>query len=446
MRPESFVVVIGSGAAGTAAARTLAAAGVRVAVVEDDKVGGTCLWHGCMPKKALHNAATAYLDAAKAEEFGVTCEGRALDWEGVLAWKWHAQETYAGDPGQDFADRGIDLVRGSAVFEAPLTLRVGDRVLEATDVVIACGSAPSIPPIPGAEACDTSEQALHYPSPPATLAIVGGGYIAMEFASIYSAFGTHVTVLARGDRFLAGTDPELFAIVMRRLQGQGVTFRTNARTTGVRSETGVMELAFDDGETLTAERVLMATGRHPRVAELLPQAAGLALDERGHLVVDAMGRTSDLHVWVAGDAAGGPMHTPVANEQGHHVAEAMLGRVDTPLDLSWMPTAVFTMPQIAQVGMTEDRAAAAGIGAHVCRGGFSGIGAAIISDDRDGLIKLVAADNDGRVLGCQIAARDASDLIYPYALAVHLKATAEDVKTTVAIHPAYTQAIEWGAW
>lgn len=446
MGPGSFVVVVGSGAAGTAAARTLAKAGVRVAVVENDKVGGTCLWHGCMPKKALYNAANAYLDAAKADEFGVSCPRCDVDWPAVLAWKWHAQETYAGDPAADFAARGIELVKGTAVFESPLTLRVGDRVLEATDVVIACGSAPTIPPIPGAEACDTSLEALHYPAPPATLAIVGGGYIAMEFAAIYSAFGTTVSVLLRGDAPLRGGDPELIRLAVIRLEAQGVTFRRQAHVAEVRGETGAMEVLFEDGPALAAERVLMATGRHPRVGELLPKAAALALDGRDRLVADDMGRTSDPHVWVAGDAAGGPMHTPVANEQGHHVAEAMLGLRSEPLDLSWMPTAVFTMPQLAQVGMSEEQAAAAGIPARVCRGTFSGIGAAIVSDDCDGLIKLLVAEEDDRVLGCRIAARDASDLIYPYALAVHKRATAADIRSTVAIHPAYTQAVEWGAW
>ncbi len=445
MDRDAFVVVIGSGTAGTACARRLAESGLRVAVVENDRVGGTCLWHGCMPKKALYHAAETYLGAGNAEEFGISCGGRSLDWESVLAWKWHTQETYAGDPAEGLAKRGIELVRGTARFEAPRKVRVDDRLLEPTDVVIACGSAPTIPPIPGAETADTSENALHYPRPPQSLAIVGAGYIAFEFAAIYAAFGARVTMLARGERLLEGYDSEVVAVARRRLEGMGVEFRLGAPTAALACTDGTARVTLDGGGTLDVERVLLATGRHPRVDELDPPAAGLALDERGHLVMDPLGRTSDPHVWVAGDARGGAMHTPLAKAEGLHVALAMLGEVTTPLDTAGLSTAVFTFPQLAMVGATEAQAQASGVPHLVHRQPIGATGAAVISDERDGLVKLIAGE-DGRVLGAHVAGPEAADLVYPYALAVRAGLTLEEIRETPGIHPAYAQAVEWAAW
>lgn len=445
MGPDSFILVIGSGTAGTTCARRLAETGLRVAVVENDVVGGTCLWHGCMPKKALYHAARTYLDADEAEEFGVSCEGRTLDWETVLAWKWHAQETYAADPAADFTKRGIELIRGTARFEGPLRVRVGDRLLEPTDVVVACGAEPVIPPIPGVDGADTSEEALHYKRPPRSLAIVGGGYIAFEFAGIYSAFGTQVTMLVRSDTLLKGYDADLVQIARTRLEGMGVRFRLDTPTEALECGADGCRAHLGGGETLETERVLLATGRRPRIAALDPAAAGLALDERGGLVLDPLGRTSDPHVWAAGDARGGAMHTPLANAEGRHVALAMLGLVTEPLDTSGYSSAVFTFPQLAKVGVTEAEAKASGVPHIVHRQRVGDIGAAIIEDERDGLVKIVAAE-DGQILGAHIAAPTASDLIYPLAIAVRDRLTLDDVCRVPGIHPAYAQAVEWAAW
>lgn len=446
MGPESFVAVIGSGAAGTACARTLADAGVRTTVVEQGKVGGTCLWQGCMPKKALYRCAQAYLAAAEAAQFGTTCEHRSLDWEQVLAWKWHAQESYAGDQEAMFASHGIEIVRGTARFEGPGRLRVDGHLLEPTDVVIASGSAPVIPPVPGAASADTSEEALHYPCPPASLAIVGGGYIAFEFAGIYAAFGTKVTMLVRGDRLLPGYDPEIVAIAVRRLAAMGVDIRLRAVTESIDcAESGSRVTLGGDGGVLEAERVVLATGRAPRIAELDPAAARLALDARGNLVLDPLGRTSDPHVWAAGDARGDGMHTPLANAEGRHVALAMLGEAVDPLDTKALPTAVFTFPQLAQAGITEGQARAAAIEHVVHRQSLDTVGAAIIEDERDGLVKVVA-DPGGRLIGAQIAAPTAADLIYPYAVAIQAGLRLEDLQAVPAIHPSMSQAVEWAAW
>jgi hypothetical protein len=193
------IVVIGSGAAGTGAARTLAAAGWDVTVAERDRVGGTCLWRGCMPKKALYNAARARRNAERAEMFGL--EGATgFDWQSVLAWKWHSQETYAGDQEAGFADRGIRLVKGHARFVSPDAIEIDGVHLPFDHAVVAAGSRPVMPPITGIELADTSTGALSYSDPPASLLVVGGGFIGVELATVFASFGSEVTVITAGVR------------------------------------------------------------------------------------------------------------------------------------------------------------------------------------------------------------------------------------------------------
>lgn len=451
MSDTGSVVVLGSGAAGTAAARRLADAGWSVTVVEKDKVGGTCLWHGCMPKKALAVSAHAMREMTQAEQFGVICETPEYDWPSVLAWKWHAQETYAGDQVAGLADRGISLVRGSARFSNDNSVEVDGTVLGFDHAVIATGSEPILPDIPGIELADTSAEALGYREPPSHLLIVGGGFIGLEFAGIYASFGTRVTVVTSGERPLSVADADVVAVVLRHLGQLGVRFVTSRQVTALSGQTGAIAAELSEGNRVeppfeTFDRVIMSVGRRPAVGTLAVDNAGIQVDPRGRLVVDTAGRTSNERVWAAGDAAGGMMQTPVASYEGRTVAASILGGVPLPFDTSAVPTTTFTIPHIATVGLTEAAAAAAGIAYRVASTTFEFLGAAIIEDDRDGLVKLLFAEDDGRLLGAHIAGPTASDLIYALALAVRHRHTAEDLQVVLGIHPAYSEAINWASF
>ncbi len=209
MSGNESVVVIGAGAAGRSAAKALAASGHRVTVIERDRVGGTCLWRGCIPKKALYVAARAVREARRAGQYGVDCRDVRVDWPEVLAWKWHAQESFAGDQEALLTARGIRLLCGSARFVSESSVAVGDEVLSPDHLVLATGSVPVIPDVPGADLADTSEDALRFPAPPRSLVIVGGGFIAMEMAGIFASFGTQVHVVERGPRVLSMLDASL---------------------------------------------------------------------------------------------------------------------------------------------------------------------------------------------------------------------------------------------
>ena len=449
MTDKPIVLVIGSGAAGSGAARTLAAGGADVTLAEPGRVGGACLWFACVPKKALYNAAHAARGLARVEQFGLSVEGAGHDWRSVLAWKWHAQETYAGDQEALFASRGIRLAKVPAKFVGPGRVMVGEEVMVPDAIVVATGSAPQRPDVPGAQLADVSMDAMGYESPPRRLVIVGGGYVGLEFAGIYSAFGTEVTVVLRGARALPAFDSEIVEVAVRALELQGVRFVTQATLKTITGVPGAFSVRYDDAtgssHELECDRVLLATGRRPALDSLDLVASGIALDEHGSPVLDEALRSSDPRVYFAGDAAGRIQLTPAANAQGEAVARSILTGAPVPVDLRALATAVFTVPQLGQVGMTEHDARRAGMEVTVRRQTYEYVAAAIIADERDGLVKLVF-DRDEVLVGAQVAAPNASDLIYALALAVRARMTAAEIGATHAVHPSYAEALNWAAW
>lgn len=445
------VVVIGSGAAGTSAARALASSGFDVTVIERGKVGGTCLWRGCMPKKALCVAARAQRERIRSEQFGLGGCATSFDWPMVLAWKWHAQETYAGDQETGFRERGIKLLKGTARFTSPDIIDVdGVEPLHPDHVVIATGSRPVLPPLDGIGLADTSDDAIGYPEPPASLLIVGGGYIAMEFAAIYASFGTAVSVVTRGLRVLMTLDGETAGIARLHLAQLGGVIHTGCKVTALSGQRGAILAEYTDehgtARSGTYERVLVAAGRVPALTDLELDAGGIQTDGRGHIVTDRFLRTTNPKVWVAGDVAGGMMQTPVATYEGRTVAASIASGVPVAVDCTAVPTTVFTSPQLAQVGLTEQAAREAGIEFRVGRMSFEYLGAAVADDTRDGLVKLLFAAEDDRLIGAHIAGPNAAELIYAMAVAMRHGATASSLRETIGIHPAYNEALTWAAF
>jgi len=442
-------VVIGSGAAGTSAARTLAASGWDVTVVERGRVGGTCLWHGCMPKKALYNAARARRLAGRAEMFGLLFPSLDFDWQTVLAWKWHVQETYAGDQEAGLEERGIRLVRGDATFVAPDAVAVGETRLAFDHAVVATGSQPARPAVAGIELADTSDQAMGWPAPPTSLMVIGGGFVGVELATIFASFGTEVTILTDAPRLLHMLDEDVARIAAARLERAGVTVRTCCTLQALDGTPGELTVSYAEGSGPVSrtvfERVLVATGRRPALESLDLSAAGVDLDERGRPVLDGSLRTSNPRIWFAGDAAGGMMQTPAANYMGRTVAASIVSGKPLTVDTSLIPTCLFTTPQVAQVGMSEQAARDAGHDVDVTRVPFEFLGAAVIEDERDGLVKFVFDARSDRLLGAHIAGPTASDLVYALAVAMRCGATRATLKDAIAIHPAYCEALNWAA-
>jgi len=450
MSNERHVLVIGAGTAGTRVARTLAGAGWRVTVVEHGQFGGNCLWHGCVPKKALYTAAQTRRQAGEAARMGFAGGPPDLDWTRLMAWKGEMQRAYAGDPEGILEGLGAELVRGEARFLSPGGVSAGGTTYRPSHVLVATGSRPERPPLPGSDLADTSDDALEYPSRPASLAIIGGGYIAMEFAGIYAAFGTQVTVVVRGGEVLKGFDPEAAAPAQAGLEALGVTFLLHTETKAIEGSRGALKLrvagANGRERSLASERVLAATGRVPAVDDLDLAAGGVEVDDRGRPRLDASLRSrSNTRVWFAGDAAGGIELTPVAGLEGERVAQSMLTGEPQAVDLAGMPSACFTVPQVARVGLGEAELAARGAPYQVARGGFEYVAQAIIDDRRSGLVKLLAGE-DGRLLGAHLAGPQAAELIHTLGLALRAGATLDDLREARPVHPTLSEALNWAAF
>jgi pyruvate/2-oxoglutarate dehydrogenase complex dihydrolipoamide dehydrogenase (E3) component len=444
MPEKGSVVVVGSGAAGRACARSLARSGWHVTLAEKDRWGGTCLWRGCIPKKALYHSARLARDLRSAEQFGVRCGSVEVDWQSVLAWKWHAQETYAGDQRALLTAAGIDLAEGTARFVAEDAIEVDDRHVRFDHAVIATGSRASGLAVPGAELTDTSDDALRYPELPRSLTIVGGGFIAMELAAVFGSLGTTVSVLTRPDRVLDMLDAELATIAARRLDDLGVAVATGCSVGAVSGSPGALTVTATDASgnelRVDAERVLVATGRTPVLDGLELDAAGVAVDDKGRLVLDAHARTTNPRIWAAGDVTGGQMHTPVANYEGRVIAQAIDSGHPGFADCADVPITCFTYPELATVGLTEADAAASGTQVEVRRVHGGEIGAGVIEEWRDALVKVVFDAESRRVLGMQAAGPTASDIIYAGAVAIRTGMTAEQLGDTLAVHPSMADA------
>ncbi len=279
---------------------------------------------------------------------------------------------------------------------------------------------------------------------------MGGGYIAMEFAGIYAALGTQVTVVLRGSEVLRGFDPEAAALARSGLEAGGVTFVTDARIRGIEGDPGALTVRIEDAGgrplALACEQVLAATGRRPDYDGLDLAAGEVAVDERGRPVLDAFLRsTSNPRVWFAGDAAGGVQLTPVAGLEGEAVAQSIVGGEPTAPDLTLVPSTCFTVPEVARVGLGEAELAARGAPYQVARGDFEWVAQAIISDRRGGLVKLLA-EQDGRLVGAHLAGPHAAELIYGLAVAVRAGATLDDVQATRAVHPTLSEALNWASF
>ncbi|MGV8082751.1 MAG: dihydrolipoyl dehydrogenase family protein [Coriobacteriia bacterium] len=452
MARKGCIVVLGSGAAGRAAARSLAAAGWEVILAEEGRVGGTCLWRGCIPKKALYTSASALREAQRGAQFGLDCHTPSIDWQAALAWKWHAEETFAGDQKALLESRGIRIVEGRARFVSDREVQIGLERYEFDHAVIATGARPSMPAgLCGCELADTSSDVLRYPEPPESLSIVGAGFIALEMAGIFASLGTKVTVIGRGSRILPMLDADLAAIAEAALAELGVTFlnQTNAVAIERRGNQLALEIAAVSGgerATHTSERILIATGSTPALDALDLSEADIALTAENTLDLTPELRTTNPRVWACGDATGSWMHTPAASLEGRLVAASIdSGKPHRP-DYSCLPITCFTVPQLAIVGLSEAEAAERGIATRVSRVRAADIGAAIVGDERNVLYKLITAEKDGRILGAQVAGSTASDSIYAAAVAIRAGMTAAQLQEVPAVHPSFAEGVFYSAW
>ena len=444
---EVDVAVIGGGPGGYSAAFRCAELGLEAVIVDADKrLGGACLFEGCIPSKALLHVAAVLSEAERAKEFGVDFGEPRISLDPLRKWK---SERVVGKLARGLASvargKSVDVVGGRAVFEDSRSLRVeGDepQKIRFKHAIVATGSAPS--PLPGVDLKSDrlmdSTAALEIPDIPARLLVIGGGYIGLELGQVYAALGSEVTVVEMLDGLLPGADRDLVQHLARRCERMFKAIRLSTRVSGLRETGGAVEARLGEGETATFDRVLVAVGRRPRTAGLGLEATRARLGERGFVEIDERCRTADPHVWAVGDVTGEPMLAHRAMRQGKVAAEAIAGR-PAAFDNVVVPAVVFTDPEVAWCGLSERDAQAAGRTVKVAKFQWAASGRAATLGRADGLTKLVVDPETGRVLGVGIVGPGAGELIAEGALAVETAMLAEDLALTIHTHPTLSETL-----
>jgi mercuric reductase len=417
------LAIIGSGGAAFAAAITAIGAGARVVMVERGQVGGTCVNTGCVPSKALLAAAEARHVAATQSFPGIaTTAAGAVDPARLLAGKDALVAALRADKYVDVAaDYGWEIMSGTASFTAGPALDValtegGARRIEADRYLIATGSAPWAPPIPGLTQTGylTSTTALELAEIPESLLVLGAGAVGLELAQLFARLGARVTIVEALDRVAPVEEPEISAALTGVLVDEGIAVHTAATAVGVTRDTDgyalILAGAGQRGE-LGAQRLLVATGRYPVTAGLNLEAVGVSTGERGAIVIDEQQRTNNSRIWAAGDVTGGPQYVYAAAAQGSLAAENALAGTGRSLDYTALPRVTFTTPQAASVGLTDAQAVTAGLACDCRVLPLAYVPRALVNRDTRGLLKIVAEAGTGRLLGVHALADGAGDLI-----------------------------------
>jgi glutathione reductase (NADPH) len=428
------LLTIGAGSGGVAATRRAAAYGARAAIVEAVRVGGTCVLRGCVPKKLLVYGTHFAEEIADAAGYGWTIEGARLDWAKLIAAKDRDLDRLNGIYIKMLRDSKVEIIEGRARIVGPGRVSVGGRELTARHILIAAGGRSTYLPIPGAELAIDSERALDLKRLPRRIAILGGGYIAVEFAGIFRAAGSEVTQIIRADRILRGFDVEIREHLQNEMSKKGIRFLTGAEPSGIERVGAALRLTLRNGDALEVDEVMMATGRKPNTAELGLESVGIQLNKAGAIAVDEFQRTTAPDIHAIGDVTDRVNLTPVAIAEGRALAETLFRNSPTAMDHTCIPTAVFSQPPVGTVGLTEARAAERGP-IDVYRAVFRPMKHTLSGRDEKTLMKLIVGRASDRVVGAHMVGADAPEIIQTLAIAVKAGLTKRDFDRTVAIHP-----------
>lgn len=429
--------VIGAGSGGVRAARVSAGYGARAMIAEEHRVGGTCVIRGCVPKKILVMASRYAGDFAAAEGFGWTV-GSRFDWPTLIRNKDKEIARLEGIYRENLRKSDVEIIDSRAVMEDAHTVRIlktGARIT-AERILVATGGYAVRDSFPGADMMITSSEAFDLAELPRKVVVVGGGYIAVEFAGIFAGLGSHVTLVHRRDKLLRGFDEDVRTMVTEAYRKRGIDLALEKTVKRIdHSGTGGMIVTLSDGTTIEADQVLSATGRAPNTAGLGLEKVGVRLNGKGAIVVDAHSQSSVPSIYAVGDVTDRANLTPVAIREGHAFADTVFGSMDRTVDHFLIPTAVFSTPEIGTVGLIESAAREKAAAVDIYKASFRPMRAAFAGLDEKMLMKIIVDKQTDKILGVHIVGPEAGEMIQLVGVAMTMGATKADFDRTIAVHP-----------
>ncbi len=451
---KSFdAVVIGSGPGGYVAAIKLAQLGKKTAIIEKENIGGVCLNVGCIPSKALIYASSQYHKMVhEAEEMGITAKGVDVDLEKMQTWKGEVVKKLTNGVGSLLKMNGVEVIRGTATFKDSKTLEVkgtSNETVQFKDVIIATGSrVVEIPPLKfNGKNVISSTEALELKKLPKKMIVVGGGFIGLEIGIVYAKLGTEVTIVEALEFLLANVDRDLVQVVEKRMRKLGIKLFTSAKAMGLKEKDASKEKRIHleietkekKKEFLEADVILVSVGRKPNSDNLGLDKVGVKMDTRGNITVDKQGKTNVAGIWAIGDVSGAPQLAHRASMDGIIAAENIAGHKSFK-DYKTVPWAVFCDPEIGVTGLSEKEATEKGIKFKVGKFPFAASGRALSTNEPEGFVKVLVAEENEAIIGVHIVGTEASNLIAEATLAIEMGATLEDLVKTIHTHPTLPEA------
>jgi glutathione reductase (NADPH) len=435
--------VIGGGSGGVRAARIAAQHGARVALAEEYRLGGTCVIRGCVPKKLLVYASRFHGDFEDAAGYGWTIPRATFDWPTLIANKDKEIGRLETAYGSLLERAGVRVFKSRATVADAHTVQVagGERV-RAAYILISTGGTPSYGnSIPGIEHAISSNEAFHLQEFPHRIVIQGGGYIALEFAGIFSGLGSQVTVIYRGENILRGFDDEVRQHVRADMEKRGIRVVTGCTVAAIERGGAHYSVQSSSGYRIPADRVMFATGRIPNVTKLGLKEVGVEIAKNGGIAVDEYSRTTVPSVYAVGDVTNRINLTPVAIREGHAFADTVFGGKPTKVDHTNVPTAVFSEPEVGAVGFTEAEARARFNQTDIYKSMFRPLKATLSGRDTTVLLKLVVDGQTDRVVGCHIVGEGAAEMVQMATIAIKMGASKADFDATMALHPTIAEEL-----
>jgi len=443
------LLVLGGGPAGYAAAIRAGQLGKKAVVVEMERAGGTCLNWGCIPSKALLKSAEAYQNALQSDEFGISCENVQYDFEKIIQRSRNVADQMGGGIEYLFKKNKVDYIVGKGMVHAPGMVEITDgdqkgSYFKASKILIATGCKPrSLQEVKvDGERVMTSREALVMKKQPTSIAIMGAGAIGAEFAYFLNAFGTKVTLLEMLPTILPVEDAEVSATLLNSFKAQGIDCRVSTRVDDIEVKEDSVALSITTGdqeEVVEVESLLLAIGVTPNLEGALSSKLKLEL-HKGYLKVDENYQTSEKNIYAAGDIVGPPWLAHVATFRAIQAVNGMFGHAN-PIPIDAFPGCTYCQPQVASIGLTEEKAREAGVAYKIGKFPFAASGKAVAANHSEGFVKIIVGEEYGEILGAHIIGSDATELITEYGLGMKLEATVDEIHQTIHAHPTMSEAL-----